>query len=352
MSFTSVGPILQTYFPYSRKLLSLGGPSRASGRAGEWDMRLGYFIRLGDKTSCGGTVLGGERSVTLLGVPRSREGDRVSCGKSTGEFHIVGGVDQLKSNGRRVAGSLDSTSSCACNALLIPSSFTTQYESLRRVKPQPAAVPRPNTLQNCGHPDQLLSITTYMAGEINRNVRHPNVVKIRQLNRYDASQDTRVYKALPWHARWWARDPQVVAKACRDEAVALWVNQMDNNSDWNYRAKIAQLQNSSWHKQGRYLYHVGLWTGIHYGYLGMAAGFRPGVLLDGIDGQTPLEQRRTLRHWHTPAERVAIGIGMELYKRHPEGVVTAKAILHAVVGAELENWGTGRREHGCGVRVR
>jgi uncharacterized Zn-binding protein involved in type VI secretion len=97
-------------------------------------MKLGYFIRLGDKTSCGGTVLGGERGVTLLGVPRSREGDRVSCGKSTGEFHIVGGVEQLKSNGRRVAGSLDSTSSCACNALLIPSSFSTQYESLRPVK--------------------------------------------------------------------------------------------------------------------------------------------------------------------------------------------------------------------------
>jgi len=148
------------------------------------------------------------------------------------------------------------------------------------------------------------------------------------------------------------RAPTGVAKACRDEAVALWINQTDDNREWNYQAKIAQLQNSSWHKQGRYLYHVGLWTGIHYGYLGMAAGFRPGVLLDGIDGQTPLEQRRTLRHWHTPAERVAIGIGMELYKRHPEGVVTAKAILHAVVGAELENWGTGRREHGCGVRVR
>lgn len=310
-------------------------------------MKLGYFIRLGDKTSCGGTVLGGERGVTLLGVPRSREGDRVSCGKSTGEFHIVGGVEQLKSNGRRVAGSLDSTSSCACNALLIPSSFSTQYESLRPVKPRLAAMPLVATAQNCGHPDQLLSITAYMAGEINRNVRHPNVVRIRQLNRYDATQAMLTYKALPWHARCWARHPQIVAKSCKDEAVALWLEQMDDNREWNYRAKITQLQNSSWHKQGRYLYHVGLWAGIHYGYLGMAAGFRPGVLLDGIDAQTPLEQRRTLRHCRIPAERLAINIGVELYKRHPEEVVTAKAMINAVVDAEQESWGTGRREHGC-----
>lgn len=315
-------------------------------------MRQGYFIRLGDKTSCGGMVLGGERGVTLLGVPRSREGDRVSCGKSTGRFHIVGGLDQLKSNGRRVAGSLDSTSSCACNALLIPSSFSTQYESLRKVKSRSAVVPRAVSAQNFGHPDQLLSITTYMADEINRNVRHPTVARIRQLNRYDAAQATLAYKALPWHARWWARDPQIVAKAYKDEAVALWLEQVDDNREWNYREKVAQLQNSSWHKQGSYLYYVGLWAGIHYGYLGTAAGFRPGVLLDGIDAQTPLEQRRTLRHWRTTAKRLAINIGMELYKRHPEGVLTAKSMINAVLAAEQEDWGTGRREHGCGARGR
>ncbi|MBD8605115.1 PAAR domain-containing protein [Pseudomonas sp. CFBP 8771] len=315
-------------------------------------MKLGYFIRLGDKTSCGGTVLGGERGVTLLGVPRSREGDRVSCGKSTGEFHIVGGVEQLKSNGRRVAGSLDSTSSCACNALLIPSSFSTQYESLRPVKPRLAAMPLVETAQSCGHPDQLLSITTYMAGEINRNVRHPTIARIRQLNRYDATQAMRTYNALPWHARWWARDPQVVANACKNEAVALWVGQMDDNREWNYQAKVAQLQNSTWHKQGRYLYHVGLWAGIHYGYLGMAAGFCPAVLLDGIDAQTPLEQRRTLHHCHAIAERLAINIGMDLYKRHPEGVVTAKAMINAVLAVEQENWGKGRREHRCSSGLR
>ncbi|CAI3790140.1 hypothetical protein AHFPHNDE_03859 [Pseudomonas sp. MM227] len=314
-------------------------------------MKLGYFIRLGDKTSCGGTVLGGERGVTLLGVPRSREGDRVSCGKSTGEFHIVGGVEQFKSNGRRVAGSLDSTSSCACNALLIPSSFSTQYESSKKVKARHTIMPRPSAVQNFGHPDQLLSITTYMAGEINRNVRHAVVSKIKQFNRYDATSAMRTYQALPWHARWWVRNPQQVARACKDEAVALWVEQMDENREWNYRAKVAQLQSSTWHKQGQYLYHVGLWGGIHYGYLGMAAGFRPGVLIDGIDAQTPLQQR-TLRHWHTPAERLAINIGVALYQRHPEGLLTAKAMINAVLAAEQENWGTGRREHRCAARVR
>ena len=315
-------------------------------------MKVGYFIRLGDKTSCGGTVLGGERGVTLLGVPRSREGDRVSCGRITGEFHIVGGVDQLKSNGRRVAGSLDSASGCPCSALLIPSTFSAQYESLRQVKPRSSVLPRAPAAHNCGHPDQLLSITTYMADEINRNVHHPVLDRIKALNHYDATQAMLAYEALPWHARWRARHPQGVAKTCIEDAVALWIEQMDSNHAWNYRAKVAQLHSSSWHKQGRYLYHVGLWEGVHYGYLGMAAGFRPGVLLDGIDAQTPLEQRRTLRHWRNAAERVAINIGMELYKRHPESVLTAKSMINAVLAAEQEDWGTGRREHGCGVRGR
>ena len=64
--------------------------------------------------------------------------------------------------------------------------------------------------------------------------------------------------------------------------------------------------------------------------------------------QTSLEQRGTLRHWGTQAERVAINIGMELYKRHPEGVVTAKAIMQLIARADGQDWGTGRRKHGCG----
>jgi len=41
----------------------------------------GYFIRVGDKTSCGGTVRGGNPNYNMHGRAASRHGDLVTCGK-------------------------------------------------------------------------------------------------------------------------------------------------------------------------------------------------------------------------------------------------------------------------------
>lgn len=91
-------------------------------------MAIGYFIHEGDRTTCGGVVLEGERHFTLNGVPRSREGDRVTCGKSAQIYAIEGGVRGFTLNGRISAGSLDSVSSCPCRAQLIPAHHSFKYE--------------------------------------------------------------------------------------------------------------------------------------------------------------------------------------------------------------------------------
>ena len=92
-------------------------------------MTTGYFIRQGDKTSCGGQVLEADTRVMMFGIPHCREGDRVSCGKHNGVYKIISGVPYMRSHGRLVAGSLDSVSSCPCSATLIPSAFTANYRS-------------------------------------------------------------------------------------------------------------------------------------------------------------------------------------------------------------------------------
>lgn len=94
-------------------------------------MAIGHFIRFGDKTTCGGSVLEADTRVMMFGIAHAREGDRVSCGKDGKTYRILGGIPFINSHGRLVAGSLHSISSCPCRAKLQPSFFSATYESGR-----------------------------------------------------------------------------------------------------------------------------------------------------------------------------------------------------------------------------
>jgi len=98
-------------------------------------MAKGYFIREGDETTCGGKVLECDTHIMMFGFAHARDGDPVSCGKDNKIYVIAGGVSYFKSNGRMVAGSLDSFSSCPCKAGLIPSQDTAGYQSERSAAP-------------------------------------------------------------------------------------------------------------------------------------------------------------------------------------------------------------------------
>ncbi|WP_110968166.1 PAAR domain-containing protein [Pseudomonas huaxiensis] len=89
----------------------------------------GYFIRIGDKTSCGGKVIEGSSGTIMGGLPQSRLGDTVTCGVTGGFFQIVGGVPWILSDGLPVAGTLDSFSSCPCNASLCHSYQHADYKT-------------------------------------------------------------------------------------------------------------------------------------------------------------------------------------------------------------------------------
>nr|WP_314544454.1 PAAR domain-containing protein [uncultured Pseudomonas sp.] len=73
-------------------------------------MSVGYFIGLGDKTSCGGKVLDGDKRVNIHGLFHACEGDRVTCDKDGQTYKIVGGISHINSHGRLMAGTLNSYS--------------------------------------------------------------------------------------------------------------------------------------------------------------------------------------------------------------------------------------------------
>ncbi len=74
----------------------------------------GFYLVQGDKTTCGGRIITGAEDHTLFGKPVAREQDSVTCGKFPGIYKVAGGIDNDIIHGRRMAGTLDSYSSCPC----------------------------------------------------------------------------------------------------------------------------------------------------------------------------------------------------------------------------------------------
>lgn len=91
-------------------------------------MAKGYYLVQGDMTTCGGKIITGAEDYTLFDKPVAREQDSVTCGKHAGLFKIAGGIDNDTIHDRRMAGTLDSYSTCPCKAKFIPSMMDDTYE--------------------------------------------------------------------------------------------------------------------------------------------------------------------------------------------------------------------------------
>ena len=363
-------------------------------------MAIGHLIRQGDKTTCGGTVLEGDTAFTLDGMPRSSEGDQVSCGKDGKTYVIVGGISYFTSDGRLAAGSLDSHSSCPCKAGLIHSALHATYHSSNDVAPpatravaQPASQPdRSATTQSrlanpkhaepthspvsnlgtadaaaCNHPDLMEELATYIAGEMNRNIKLPAVLKMKELLNYDSNAAVIKFLGRPWYARLVGRpDFNTIAWTKRLEAMAIWTKQVGQNMEWDHKPKLQTMYNGVWHKQGKYEYFYDIWSNIHYGYVGVAGGLSESVLLDGagieqigsdlyrqvrdperFSGPRKTEGVEGMRAWDDIPDRVSIVIGMNLYKEYPNGGLTAKIIMDSVLAVPVREWAKGIQEHVC-----
>jgi uncharacterized Zn-binding protein involved in type VI secretion len=366
----------------------------------------GYYIGLDDKTTCGGKVLNGDTRIMMYGIAHARDGDRVTCGKDGKTYKIVGGISHMISHGKAMAGTLDSHSGCPCKAQLIPSVFTASYRNKASPARQASSAAGSPTTQAesgfttksgvadpklaeklaaplgnldgggaCNHPDQMEELAAYIAGEMNRNIKHPSVLRMKELISYDSDAAAKKFRELPWYARL-AGPPNfnTIAWTKKLEAMAIWTKQVGQNMEWDHKPKLEAMYNGVVrHKQGQYEYYYDIWSNIHYGYVGIAGGLSESVLLDGagaeqivsdsarkvaemtkskeeriLPGPRPTASPWTeLRSWDDVADRVSISIGIKLYMQSPNGGITAKMIMNEVLVVSPANWGEGIRVHNC-----
>jgi uncharacterized Zn-binding protein involved in type VI secretion len=71
-------------------------------------MARGYFLTVGCKTSCGGTITTGYAHHTLSGQPTARNGDKYICGVEKQVHTILGGIPFYSIDGVAAAGTLHS----------------------------------------------------------------------------------------------------------------------------------------------------------------------------------------------------------------------------------------------------
>lgn len=83
---------------------------------------------------------------------------------------------------------------------------------------------------------------------------------------------------------------------------------------------------------------------------------KPGVISDSIrkiqkwsdhEGPHRSADIEGLRAWDDIGDRVAISIGVNLYKLHPNGGITAEMLMAEVLALPRSSWGDGIRDHAC-----
>jgi hypothetical protein len=190
--------------------------------------------------------------------------------------------------------------------------------------------------------DELSPIARYIALEMTVNARCEITQRIRRFNSTDGEACvTEFFKGSMWRAMFGALSPQACMKMLagqRTGALVMWTLQVREGGPWDHkpmvRAKFASSVDPErqWHRFGEKRYLHDLWSNLHYGYVGVAAGFGVGMLLDGAGleqvGSDVLHKRwplrspgvRGLRAWDHPHDRVAVAKGIELYARFPQGV--------------------------------
>jgi hypothetical protein len=228
----------------------------------------------------------------------------------------------------------------------------------------------------CNDPDMMEQLASYIADEMNCNIHDISVSKIRSLLAYDPLEESRKQMALPWYAQIGAVNPQVIAASNGAAAMTLWTEKVGQNRPWDHKPKIREKFGGYRHKHGNYDYFYDIWSNIHYGYVGRAAGFSESVLSDGAggeqivsdslrkiqqiaggvrEGQEELKgpQRAPdvegLRAWDDAPDRISISIGIELFNDHPAGGITAEMVMDKVLGVPPEQWGKGVTAHVCKI---
>jgi len=202
--------------------------------------------------------------------------------------------------------------------------------------------------------DEITPIAVYIAHEMNTNAHSPDCVRMRQLNAQSSEACIAEYFKAPWWRKLFgAMTPRQcvdIVITSRQAALMMWAIKVMQDSDWDHKPKIrtrfvsVSTKSGAWHRYGQTEYYYDIWSNIHYGYVGVAAGFTESVLLDGAGLEqigTDILRRRWpkralgengLRAFDDDSDRIAISIGIRMYQQYPKHV-TAKEIVTMVLAS-------------------
>jgi hypothetical protein len=183
-----------------------------------------------------------------------------------------------------MAGATPGTTGLTNNPMIDPGTTASQEMSLPgTVGAQPRAAQR----------DELTPIARYIAAEMNTNAAGDDVKRMAEMNRFSATACITDFTQLPMWKQILGlgiRPEQCVDMQLSYHSAALiaWAMKVRQNGEWDHKPKIAArfhprvpggLQH--WHLYGSTVYFYEVWSNIHYGYVGRAAGFSQSTLLDG-----------------------------------------------------------------------
>jgi uncharacterized Zn-binding protein involved in type VI secretion len=334
--------------------------------------------RVGDICACGAVIVAGFPSIMVNGRPMAHLGSPTSHGGMlvTGSQDVGGGFTFGGAAASRVIdfshlgilqpdGTLDEQ---RLESLLADPQLAEKAEAAGAVvDPLASSNALIKADQLCEHPDEIRCLAGYITGEMNRNIHHPVVIKMKKLLSYDVAEETRKWMALPWYAKVGvANSPQVIGSANATAALALWAERVGQDRPWDHKPSIrAMFRGRTWNKQGVYMYYYDIWSNIHYGYVGMSAGLSAEVLLDGagleqiasdtlrkiwdweMPGPRPTDGVEGLRAWDDAPDRISIGLGIELYGLFPDGEVSKDVVIKLVLAVDKREWHKGIALHDC-----
>lgn len=314
------------------------------------------MAHLGSPTSHGGTIITGSGDVGGGFVMGDAGGATIINFMALGAFRPDGSVDDEKM-ATLLADPKLTEKATAANALIDPKAATKQPDA----KPEPKAEPTV-----CKDPDMMEALASYIADEMNTNIHHASVVKMKELLSYNVAEETRKQMELPWYAQIGNTSPQAIGAAKGAAAMALWTERVGQDRDWDHKPKIHAKFGGYYHKQGDYDYFYDIWSNIHYGYVGRAGGLSESVLSDGAGVEQiasdsirkvfDWEKRRGphategvdgMKAYDDAPDRISISIGIELFAEHPNGGITAQMIMEKVLAVKPKDWGDGVNAHVC-----
>lgn len=215
----------------------------------------------------------------------------------------------------------------------------------------------------CPHTyDGAIKVAEYIVEEIKRNVKSPVVQNIRDWLAESARQrkDPTIWdymnKAYGGHP-----DPFL------QMALTAWAEKVGPKRDWDHKPEIRDnsrlnrlsgnsvarpLPNgnpseSFYHRYKNYDYYLDVWSNIHYGYVGLSAGFDERILIDGSNFQQILNYNT--QGGDPIDDDTAIKIGFKLYEKFGKFAekLTYQDVLDLLDKTDINQMPESKQVHWC-----